>query len=29
MHQGRQYVVAQIGGGGHSGSLVALRLPAQ
>ena len=28
MHQGRQYVVAQVGGGGHPGSLVALRLPA-
>jgi len=26
MHQGRQYIVAQVGGGGHPGSLVALRL---
>ena len=28
MHEGKQYVVAQVGGGGHPGSLVALRLPA-
>jgi len=27
MHEGRQYIVAAIGGAGHTGSLVALRLP--
>ena len=28
-HQGKQYVVVQIGGGTHAGSLVALRLPGE
>ncbi|HUE96339.1 MAG TPA: hypothetical protein VMN39_06745, partial [Longimicrobiaceae bacterium] len=27
LHEGRQYIVAPIGGGAHPGSLVALRLP--
>jgi quinoprotein glucose dehydrogenase len=27
MHDGRQYIVVAVGGAGHSGSLVALRLP--
>jgi len=27
MHDGVQYIVVAVGGGGHPGSLVALRLP--